>query len=121
MTGGGNGSGGSKGIPKWRGVPPEAGVAPERGVPRGAGRLPGAGLPREAGRLPDQEGVTLKGTSGQMDRGTPGQMDPWAENPWAPGEGLDGAWTGIPPVEEPDGGDDFYLQHPNFAGEDKDG
>lgn len=110
------------GVPQWRGKPPEAGVPKDKGVPRGAGKLPGQGLPVGAGKKPDEEGVVVKATPGQIDRGAPGQMDPWAENPWAPGEGGD-AWSGNLPVLDPvdSEGDDFYLQHPNFQGETKDG
>ena len=108
------------GTPPWRGTPKGAGKPKGEGVARGTGKLPGDGVPREAGKLPDQDGVVVKGTPGQMDRGAPGQMDPWAENPWAPGEGPEGEWGGgIPPVDpELLGDDDFYMQHPNFQGED---
>ncbi|HMV68269.1 MAG TPA: hypothetical protein PKA64_15585 [Myxococcota bacterium] len=85
-------------------------------MPPSEGRPPGTGVPRGMGRAPDEEGVVKPGATGQMTRGAPGQMDPWAENPWAPGEGLDGAWTGIPPVMDPED-DTFYMQHPNFVGE----
>jgi hypothetical protein len=106
-----------KGPPPWRGKPPGSGIAREQGTPPEKGRPPGTGVPKGLGKPPDAEGVVVRGTAGQMDRGAPGQLDPWAENPWAPGEGLDGVWTGIPPVGEPDDTDTFYMQHPNFVGE----
>jgi hypothetical protein len=102
------------GPPPWRGIPPERGTPPAQGRPKGSGLLPGQGIPREQGRLLDG-GSVPKGTPGQTDRGAPGQLDPWAENPWAPGEGQDEAWAPAPKVDLYDE-EDLYLQHPNFYG-----
>jgi hypothetical protein len=108
--------------PRWRGVPKDKGVPPEQGVPPEAGIPREQGIPKEAAVLPGTEGQLTKGAPGQVSRGAPGQMDPWAENPWAPGEGFDETWTAPPPLmddvdeEEDDVDDAFYLQHPNFFG-----
>lgn len=95
-----------EGLLPGEGVLPEEGVSPEEGVP------PDQGKPREEGKLP--------GETGQVARGTPGQMDPWADNPWAPGEGdgWDDEWAPPPPPEGVDDDDDFHMHHPNFMGSD---
>lgn len=109
------------GIPPWRGKLPGEGIPKSKGVPKDEGVLPGEGIPKGEGRLPDEDGVIVKGTAGQVDRGTPGQMDPWADNPWAPGEefDMDGDWRPPPPpvpLDDEEEDDEFYMNHPNFHG-----
>jgi hypothetical protein len=66
---------------KEQGKPKEEGKPKATGVLPGQGRLPGRGKKRGTGRLPTEG--KLPGADGQVDRGSPGQMDKGAENPWS--------------------------------------
>jgi|JI10StandDraft_1071094.scaffolds.fasta_scaffold742221_2 hypothetical protein len=102
------------GQPRWRGKSPGEGVPKEQGTPLEQATLPEVGKPRGAGKLPEEEGVVLPGTEGQVPKGTPGTMEPWMENPWAPGA-LDDAWTATPAVPDDDDDDDDLRQDPMRA------
>jgi len=108
-----------RGTPPWRGRRPGEGKPRDEGVPRETATLPDEGLPPGSGKLPTDGDVILPGSPGQVPKGTPGTLEPWMENPWAPGA-TDEAWAQAPdPSDEDDEDDDFYRHHPTFHGRPK--
>lgn len=100
--------------PPWRGKPRGTGIPKAEGVDPAEATLPADGRPKGEGRDPEDPATVLPGSPGQVPKGTPGTLEPWMENPWAPGGMDDEAWAAAPPPLDDGGGDDFYLSHPNY-------